>query len=90
VAQWPQNNQTAMLSGKPVPGTKFSPANNGWNSAIFLFLLGASEADKGIQTDNLTGCQLIWVTSASGSIHPPPFLCQIPFVLLVPSQFILL
>jgi len=40
----------------------------------FLVLFRASEANRGIQTDDPTRCQLIWVTSASASIIPTVFM----------------
>jgi len=57
----------------PVSNTKLGPrktlglSNNAWNPAIFPVLFGESEANRGIHTDDPTGCQLIWFASASAS-----------------------
>jgi len=48
-------------------------ANWAWNDlnpAMFLVLFGASEAYQGINSDDQTGCQLMWVDNVSASIIP--------------------
>jgi len=61
------------LSGKLGPRMKPAPPDSGWNPAIFLVLFlrvlfRVSEGNKGIYTDVATGCQLIWIVSASASV----------------------
>ena len=49
------------------------PPDNSWNP------VWNKEGYRGIQTDNPTGCQLVWVATASTTIIPA--ICQMPFLL---------
>jgi len=69
----------AMITGTP---------NNGWNPATFLICLKEGRLNKGIHTNDPSGCQLLLVASISTSIiHTIFTLCALSFMPAVQYQY---